>query len=288
MPFMEEKSTFFGLDVNSKNTPIILFGLVVVLWAACWIFVPLIYNEPEKRGVFGDMFGVVNALFSGLAFAGLIYTILLQREELKAQREELVLTREELKGQKEELQAQRKEFQKQNTTLKRQRFENMFISMLVNHSTIVKDIRYVNSRFDRIISYTGTAALNQCLKDYAIKVNGFHTRYVAHRNAHIKVFSNIYDSVSPYFQSLIALHTAIVDANFKPKAKERYCKMLAAYVSTSERRFLYYYLSTVEDGIISNALLKVESDLDILKTLSFDNLLDKQHAFLWERFIRER
>lgn len=42
------------------------------------------------------MFGVINALFSGFAFAGIIFTIWLQREELKLQREELKLIRTEL------------------------------------------------------------------------------------------------------------------------------------------------------------------------------------------------
>lgn len=49
-----------------------------------------------SRGQFGDVFGVANALFSGLAFAGLIYAILLQREDLSLQRNELELTRKEL------------------------------------------------------------------------------------------------------------------------------------------------------------------------------------------------
>ena len=48
------------------------------------------------RGQFGDVFGAANALFSGLAFAGLIYAILLQREDLALQRTELELTRQEL------------------------------------------------------------------------------------------------------------------------------------------------------------------------------------------------
>jgi hypothetical protein len=42
------------------------------------------------------MFGAVNALFSGLALAGVVCAILLQREELKLQRAELELTRQEL------------------------------------------------------------------------------------------------------------------------------------------------------------------------------------------------
>ena len=51
----------------------------------------------DARGQFGDMFGGVNALFTGLAFAGVIYTILLQRKELELQREELRLGRAELR-----------------------------------------------------------------------------------------------------------------------------------------------------------------------------------------------
>lgn len=54
------------------------------------------FESWEQRGAFGDMFGAVNALFSGLAFAGVIYAILLQTKELELQREELKLTREEL------------------------------------------------------------------------------------------------------------------------------------------------------------------------------------------------
>jgi hypothetical protein len=42
------------------------------------------------------MFGAVNALFSGFAFLGVTYAILLQRTELSLQREELTLTRQEL------------------------------------------------------------------------------------------------------------------------------------------------------------------------------------------------
>lgn len=53
------------------------------------------------RGLFGDMFGAINSLFSGLAFVGIIYTIFLQQKELELQRKELKLTREELKRQAE-------------------------------------------------------------------------------------------------------------------------------------------------------------------------------------------
>ena len=61
----------------------------------------------SDRGTFGDLFGAVNALFSALAFAVLIYTIVLQREEIRQNREEIVLNRKELaKGAKLQQKAQ--------------------------------------------------------------------------------------------------------------------------------------------------------------------------------------
>lgn len=60
-------------------------------------FVYALLPDWPSRGQFGDVFGAVNALFSGLAFTGLIYTVFLQREELSLQRKELELTRQELK-----------------------------------------------------------------------------------------------------------------------------------------------------------------------------------------------
>jgi hypothetical protein len=78
----------------SKDSKIILFAAiaVVVLWVCCW----LLLKDEALRGTFGDMFGAVNALFSGFAFLGVTYAILLQRTELSLQREELTLTRQEL------------------------------------------------------------------------------------------------------------------------------------------------------------------------------------------------
>jgi len=264
-------------NIDNWLTRLGILAVVLALYLACWFGIPHLIDLDKDgswstRGQFGDMFGTVNALFSGLAFAGIIYTILLQREELKAQREELQLTREELRGQKEELEAQRKEFRTQNITLKRQRFESMFFNMLATHSNIVKEIRYKNIIIDMQNSYSGVGALNACLVDYNNKIMG-QNNYGAHRVIHRQIFTNIYDSVSPYFQSLIALHTAIIDAKFRRGAKERYCKMLAAYISSSERRFLFYYLATAEEGTITNGLLKMEKDLDILKTFPTAGLL---------------
>jgi hypothetical protein len=59
--------------------------VIVALWMATPFFVRQLYPEDvATRGQFGDIFGSVNALFSGLALAGVIIAILLQREETRA------------------------------------------------------------------------------------------------------------------------------------------------------------------------------------------------------------
>jgi len=71
--------------------------IVILLWVLSFPVLNKIFDGSEATAHFGDSFGAVNALFSGLAFAGIIATIWLQKNELALQREELKMTREELK-----------------------------------------------------------------------------------------------------------------------------------------------------------------------------------------------
>jgi len=89
----------------SKFKPLIIiciFASVVAIQVVYMISLPAIISEPNDRGLFGDMFGGVTALFSGLAFAGMICAIILQSKELALQRQELELTRKELHASREE------------------------------------------------------------------------------------------------------------------------------------------------------------------------------------------
>lgn len=70
---------------------------VLIAWALSFVIIYLAIPTWEERAQLGDLFGAVNSLFSGLAFAGVIYTIYLQKEELSLQRKELQLTRDELR-----------------------------------------------------------------------------------------------------------------------------------------------------------------------------------------------
>lgn len=65
----------------------LIAAAIIALWGGCGY---LLYDAPnDARGTFGDMFGAVNALFSGFAFLGMVYAILLQRQEMTETREVL-------------------------------------------------------------------------------------------------------------------------------------------------------------------------------------------------------
>jgi len=97
--------------------------LVLALWFGTLYLTPRYYQPPENSGTFGDMFGSVNALFSGLAFAGLLFAILLQRKELQLQRQELEEARVQFRRQADQLEAQAR-------TSVKQTFEDTFFRML--------------------------------------------------------------------------------------------------------------------------------------------------------------
>ena len=85
-------------ETKSKSGLLILMILiVVVIWILSSFLIIFGLDNWSDRGTFGDLFGAVNALFSGLAFAGLIYTIVLQKQDLELQRKEIALNRTELK-----------------------------------------------------------------------------------------------------------------------------------------------------------------------------------------------
>jgi len=94
------------------------------------------------------MFGVVNALFSGLALAGVIFTIFLQSKELSLQRDELKQTR---------------------SVFEKQQFESTFFQLLkLQQSNLNEiDIHLTTRKGNEIIKETtkvGQSALLEFLK----------------------------------------------------------------------------------------------------------------------------
>lgn len=122
-------------EQNNNNS-----WLCYMIWAVLGVMLIMvfsfyiIYNNIgcwEKRGQFGDLFGAVNTLFSGLAFAGLIITIRQQNKNLEYQQRAI--------------EQSKKDINQQNETMKIERFENTFFKMIEVQQSIVNDLYAADS-----------------------------------------------------------------------------------------------------------------------------------------------
>lgn len=133
---------------NNKNYYLYLFlgiGLLVIAIAIIYSFsIDFMYGNKTDGASVGDSFGALNAIFSGLAFSGVILTVVMQKDELKLQREELKDTR--------------KEFQMGRAT-------NVIYKQLERFDFEMSNFEYVNSNGNVIHKGTkGILALNSLVK----------------------------------------------------------------------------------------------------------------------------
>lgn len=200
--------------------PLIIISLLIVglLYAANWYFVKCM----PDRGTFGDMFGVVNALFSGLAFAGIIVTLFLQKDELALQREELKQTREELRGQKEQLALQ-------NQAMKKQNFENTFFQMLRLHNEIINSIDVTERRSPSVtINHSG----RDCFACFHEELKKLDT------SEHEAYFESKLSELGHYYRNLY--HIIKFVHNSDVEDKKFYTNLVRAQLSTYELLLLFH------------------------------------------------
>lgn len=119
---------------------IILVGLsIVALWCGSGWYINR-FIDSNYRGIVGDMFGAVNALFSGLAFAGLIYTITVQSKELKLQRESIDMQTQELSLQRKVIEMQTNELKQQHVETARLANQLQMQQKLMNYQIVLTTV----------------------------------------------------------------------------------------------------------------------------------------------------
>ncbi len=121
---------------NHKST----FLVVFVIWAIFSIIVlGLVYTDFKVMilpnfGILGDSFNIITSLFTGLAFAGVIVSVVLQTQELEESRKELA--------------KQAKHLGKQQQEMVSQSFDNKFFQMLKMFNTNLEHFSAYDSRYD--------------------------------------------------------------------------------------------------------------------------------------------
>lgn len=134
-----------------------LYLLIITVFLIWGLSIPLLFRffaSMDERAKFGDMFGAVNALFSALALAGVIYTIFLQKKELTLQREELRYTREELKRSATAQEKSEKALQKQVESMEKAAKLNGLSSILGSHGSLM--VSTMTGKYPDVTSYTKT------------------------------------------------------------------------------------------------------------------------------------
>lgn len=219
-----------------------LVSIILFLWVLSWFLIDnyilssdlnKLSNE-ETRGVFGDKFGAINSIFSGLAFAGIIFTILLQRKELSLQRDELKSTRDV--------------FEKQNEMLSQEKFENTFFQLLNLYSSIVNSLDLRRKRSSSEVISTGRdcfenfyTTLKSNLVDQnqrAIEFSVANSTIKQVIDAYGKFYNTNKSDMSHYFRTLYHIIKFVDQSNVaNPK---QYTAIVRAQLSSYEQVLLFY------------------------------------------------
>lgn len=241
---------------------VISCAIVFVVWIGYPFVIWHLYPDLGHRGQFGDMFGAVNALFAGLAFAGIIWAIILQKNELELQREELAHTRKEIKGQKEQLHAQ-------DQTLKKQNFENSFFQLLNSHNNIVSSlhIRGAGSSAD----FDGRGCFAKFRQDLWVK----YQRVEDVDDAWDKFASEHQTRVDHYFRHLYNTIEFVDQQAILQQFEEKhgYVHLIRGQLSSDELQLLFY--KCLSDG--GGRFKRLVEKYSIFEGLNTDVLLDPKH-----------
>jgi Putative phage abortive infection protein len=208
------------------------------------------------------MFGAVNALFSGLAFAGLIITIWLQNKQLEQQRDQLAETKEEMNKQKE--------------AMDKQGVENKFFQLLGVHHEIVNSIEITENGGERgrVALVTIHAYLRNKLKESENELKeddalGFQEQV---RKGFGEVNKRYWYSLKHYLRNLYSILNFIDGSSLDADKKHFYISLIEAQLSAPEILLLFYNGIDQDSGI--KELLE---RYHLLKNLDEDKLTNKAY-----------
>jgi hypothetical protein len=268
---------------------ILMIVLVCIVYSVGMYLTNTLFTKPEN---IGNSSGVVSALFSALAFAGIFITILLQRKELDLQKEELKLTRKELTAQKEE-------FKTQNETLSHQRFDNTFFQMVSLHHNIVNEIDHVEkysktsyknsgknvfmSQSERTTEdaeriHKGRDVFKFCYTRMAYELKEVYDISIMNQ-IYIKNYQYFQNSFGHYFRNLYRIIKFVDQSNFTKDEKYSYNSIIRAQLSDYELLLLYYNCLT-ENGF--EKFKPLIERYTIFKNLPLDKLATLEHKPFYE------
>lgn len=256
------KKPRIGIRIACLIVGVILLCILYFVVIRCYL------QDWDKQGQFGDMFGAINALFAGLAFAGVIWAIFLQKNELELQREELTHTRKEIKGQKEQLRAQ-------DQTLKKQNFESSFFQLLTFHDNIVNSLHIRGEGSSAGLD--GRACFEKLLGEFQIQ----HKPDVDINDNWEEFFRQYQSIVGHYFRNLYNC-VKFVDQNVflqDFESKKSYTNLIRAQLSSQELGLLFYNCLSHRGSKFKHLVERYS----LLEDMDKSRLIKKGHECLYDK-----
>lgn len=213
MTHVPEGSSKF--PINPVKFGIIIGIGVIALWLLNWCLVIL---YPSTRGTIGDVFGVTNSLFSGLAFVGVAVAILLQREELDRTKTAL---------------------DRQDKQVYQQNYEGFLFRLIEMLRGITDDIQAtINS-----VPQKGKIAIDFIAdRDLRSRLAKTHpgAALPEFEPAYREFFSQYKVQLANYFRLVFYIFKSIKEAEISDDKKQYYAKLVRSLLSDQEITLLFF------------------------------------------------
>jgi hypothetical protein len=254
------KADKYDKQIRRATVELALLAIAVVL---IWLSFGYFSRERATHflgGTYGDSFGVLTALFTGLAVAGLWYTLRLQRIELAATRDVL--------GD-------------QSQSLRTQVLEGTFFQLLRRFSEVQEGVRYGNVMPGRESIRNYYEQFRGWAKD-TLQKNGITAGDARGRDSVLATFSLFLKDrqaeLHQYFRVIYHLFKFIRDSGLDEDAKARYANLARAQLSSYELCLLFYN-GAVGEG--KEGMKPLIEQFGLLKHLDASLLIDEKHRTEW-------
>ncbi len=235
-----------------------VFFIVFIVWAVFSALILVFINglplfNVNNIGAYGDSFNILTSLFTGLAFAGVIVSIVLQTQELKEAREE---------------------FEGQKNALISQGFDNKFFQLLALFNTI---------RFEYIEVKDDTSIFN-ILDKVTIRAIARSDNSLEKFIEEFKIVNYMEASFKYYFINMYQV-LKYIDKHFNDKYKQDfndkdakfYTNIVRAQLSSQELIILFYYAYFISETHGDNFKKLVEK-YEFFEHLGYYNLLTQENT----------
>lgn len=219
-----------------------ILGSFVLIFIISLIYIlflkATIDGDWEKTGVFGDSFGGLTSIFTGLAFAGVVYSMLQQNRMMEEQEKQMKRQEAEIKIQNE----QTKESEKERAI---DRFESKFFEMLKAQRELVQEAVLTKVQVSNKTKLRVTTNINgrHCFKElYDIRLFRVLSNRLEVRDGHFEPNTHSNGDLTENPLKGLATLKQVVD-DFESFFFPKYQEVLGHYF-----RHLYHIVLMVENA----------------------------------------